>query len=150
MLSIVVMTAIVIGLLMLASPYTMTAISDVPSSDSVKSLLAGERGRVLTEPALVQIAFNAEDVDITMGVTVGATEVLPAGSRVTLQATVGILPVLPDDVLVETFGNDGDEIVIGAANADAAASREARVVVKVTAIEDVDLARVVRQSAGAV
>ena len=131
----------------MAIPYTLPAISDVPLGGTDLDLLDGLRGRTLTEPSLVQILLNGETVDITMGVTIGATEVLPSGSRVTLQATVGVLPVFPDDVLAESFGSKGDEIIVSARNAGAAAG-EARAVVRVTAIEDVDLIRVLKQSTG--
>lgn len=132
----------------MAEPYTLTAISDVPLSDSDNDLLDGQRGRTLTEPSLVEIALNAEDVDVSMSVTIGAVDVLSAGSRVTLQATVGVLPSLRDDVLVRSFGFAGNEIIIGARNADAAAAREARVIVRVTAVEDVDLMKVVQLATG--
>jgi len=132
----------------MAEPYTLTAISDVPLSESDNDLLDGQRGRTLTEPSLVEIALNAEDVDVTMSVTIGAIDVLSAGSRVTLQATVGVLPSLRDDVLVRSFGFAGNEIIVGARNADAAAAREARAIVRVTAVEDVDLMKVVTQAAG--
>jgi len=132
----------------MAEPYTLVAISDVPLSESDNDLLDGQRGRTLTEPSLVEIALNAEDVDITMGVTIGAIDVLSAGSRVTLQATVGVLPSLRDDVLVRSFGLAGNEIIISARNADAAAAREARAIARVTAVEDVDLMKVVAQAAG--
>lgn len=132
----------------MAEPYTLTAISDVPLSESDNDLLDGQRGRTLTEPSLVEIALNAEDVDVTMSVTIGAVDVLSAGSRVTLQATVGVLPSLRDDVLVRSFGLAGNEIIIGARNADAAAAREARAIVRVTAVEDVDLMRVVQSATG--
>jgi len=132
----------------MAEPYTLTAVSDVPLSDSDNDLLDGQRGRTLTEPSLVEIALNAEDVDITMGVTIGAIDVLSAGSRVTLQATAGVMPSLRDDVLVRSFGLGSNEIIISARNADAAAAREARAIVRVTAVEDVDLMKVVAQSAG--
>lgn len=132
----------------MADPYTLVAISDIPLSDRDNDLLDGQRGRTLNEPSLVEIALNGEDVDITMSVTIGAVDVLSAGSRVTLQATAGILPIFPDDVLVRTFGKAGDEIIIGGVNADAAAAREARTVVRVTAVEDVDLMKVVAQSTG--
>lgn len=150
MLIVLLLAALAVAAVVFGAPYTLTAIIAVPLSDRDDDLLDGKRGRTLTEPSLVEIALNAEDVDITMGATVGPTEVLPSGSRVTLQATVGVLPVFPDDVLVQTFGSVGDEIIIGAVNADAAAAREARVVVRVTAIEDVDLVRVLKQSTGAV
>ena len=132
----------------MGAPYTLTAISDVPLSDSDNDLLDGLRGRTLTEPSLVEIALNAEDVDVSFGVTVGPTEVLPSGSRATLQPTVGVLPIFPDDVLIQTFAGRGDEIIISARNADAAAAAEARAVVKVTAITDVDLRRAVLQAQG--
>lgn len=132
----------------MADPYTLTAISDVPLSEADNDLLDGQRGRTLTEPSLVEIALNAEDVDVTMSVTIGATDVLSAGSRVTLQATVGVLPSLRDDVLVRSFGLSGNEIIIGARNADAAAAREARAIVRVTAVEDVDLMKVVLAATG--
>ncbi len=134
----------------MASPYTITAISDIPLSDSVGDLFAEKRGRRLVEPALVEIALNAEDVDVTAGATVGATEVLSAGSRVTLQATVGILPVFPDDVLIQTFGNTGDEIIVSGVNADAVAAAELRAVAKITAVSDVALRRAILQGIGAV
>jgi len=134
----------------MAAPYTITAISDIPLSDSVGDLFAEKRGRRLTEPALVEIALNAEDVDVTAGATVGATEVLSAGSRVTLQATVGILPVFPDDILIQTFGGTGDEIIVSGVNADAAAAAELRAVAKITAISDVALRRAILQGVGAV
>jgi len=132
----------------MASPYTITAINDIAISGRVNDLFQGIRGRILTEPALVEIAYNAEDVDITVGTTLGPTEVLPAGSRVTLQATVGVLPILPDDVLVSSFGGATDEIIVSGVNADAAAARELRAVARVTAITDVALRRAVLQSTG--
>ena len=132
----------------MAEPYTLTAISDVPLSESDNDLLDGQRGRTLTEPSLVEIYLNAEDVDITMGVTIGAVDVLSAGSRVTLEALVGRLPSIQDDRLVSTFGLAGNEIIISARNADAAAANEARAIVKVTAVEDVDLMNAVRNASG--
>jgi len=134
----------------MGSPYTIVAIEDIPLSDSVEDLFQGKRGRRLTEPALVEIALNAEDVDVTAGATLGSTEILSAGSRVTLQATVGILPVFPDDVLIQSFGGVGDEIIVSGVNADAAAAAELRAVAKVTAISDVALRRAVLQGVGAV
>jgi len=134
----------------MASPYTITAIFDIPLSDSADDIFSGKRGRRLIEPALVEIALNAEDVDVTAGVTLGATEVLSAGSRVTLQATVGLLPLFPDDVLIQSFGNGSDEIIVSGVNADSGAARELRAVAKVTAVSDVALRRAVLQGVGAI
>jgi len=124
-------------------PYSMTVINDVALSSTVQNVLAGLRGRTLQANSMVEVFMNAEDVDMSVGVTVGATEALPAGSRVTLNATVGDMPSTRDDRVVRTFGNRGDEIVIQAVNADAAAAVEIRVIVWVTEIDDVALANAV-------
>jgi len=134
----------------MGSPYTLVAISDIPATDNVEDLFVGKRGRRLTDAALVEIAINGEDVDLTAGATVGTTEILSAGSRITLQATVGILPIFPDDVLISTFGNSGDEIIVSGVNADAAVAAELRAVAQVTAISDVALRRAALQGIGRV
>ena len=124
-------------------PYSMTVINDVALSSTVQNVLAGLRGRTLQSASMVEVFMNAEDVDMSVGVTVGATEALPAGSRVTLNATVGDMPSTRDDRVVRTFGNRGDEIVIQAVNGDAAAAVEIRVIVWVTEVDDVALANAI-------
>lgn len=128
----------------MAGPYTITQIFDIPLSDNIDDLLTGKRGRVLPEASLVEVALNVEDVDVSVGVLIGATDALSAGSRVTLQATVGVMPIFPDDAIIRTFGDAGDEIIISAVNADAAAAREVRAVVRVTPIDDVMLMNAVK------
>lgn len=124
-------------------PYSMTVINDVALASTVQNILAGLRGRTLQNSSMVEVFMNAEDVDMSVGVTVGATEALPAGSRVTLNATVGVMPSTRDDRVVRTFGNRGDEIVIQAVNGDAAAAAEIRAIVWVTEIDDVALANAI-------
>jgi len=127
-------------------PYSMTVIEDIPlGGGTSENLLGVRRGRTLSGPSLVEIFLNAEDVDVTFGVTVGATEALPAGSRVTLNAVVGVMPSTRDDKVVSTFGNKGDEIVIQVVNNDAVAAAEARAIVWVTELDDVTLKRFVRE-----
>ncbi len=128
----------------MAGPYTITAIFDIPLSDRVDDLLTGRRGRVVPEASLVEIALNVEDVDVTVGVTVGAIDALSAGSRVTLQAVVGTMPIFPDDAIIRTFANPGDEIIISGVNADAAVAAEIRAVVRVTPVDDVALMNAVK------
>lgn len=132
----------------MAGPYTITAIFDIPLTDRVDDLLTGRRGRVVPEASLVEIALNVEDVDVTLGVTIGAIDALAAGSRVTLQATVGVMPIFPDDAIIRTFANAGDEIIISAVNADAAAAAEVRAIVRVTPIDDVALMNAVKAQQG--
>lgn len=128
----------------MAGPYTITAVNDIPLSDRIDDLLTGRRGRVVAEASLVEIALNVEDVDVTVGVTIGAIDALSAGSRVTLQATIGVMPIFPDDAIIRTFADAKDEIIISAVNADAAAAREVRAVVRVTPIDDVMLMNAVK------
>jgi len=118
----------------MSGPYTVANITDVALS-STASLLAAEAGRTLAEPSRVKIYANRETVDVTMTITVGPDQVasdLPPA----IQATIGAIPIVPDNLIVDTFGDSGDEIVIRARNSDAAAAREARVLVLVTPIDD--------------
>ncbi len=116
--------------------YSLIAINDIAIDSQITNLVADQGGRVLTEPSLVTIAVNGEDVDISIGIRIGTTEVLRAGSRVTLQATVGVLPIMPDDVIAQVIGVKDDEIIVSARNADAAAAREVRTIILVTPLSD--------------
>lgn len=129
-------------------PQSLTGISDIPLSGSVDNVVANLQGRVLTEPSVVLIALNRESVDVLVGVSVGATQVLPAGSAVTVQATIGVMPVLPDDMIITTAGLKGDEIIVAGTNADAAAPRELRTVIKIIPVEDMALLRAVQSLQG--
>jgi len=129
---------------MAAFGYSLTAIEDIPLSDSIANLFANQGGRTLAEPSLVVLALNAEDVDVSAGIRVGSTEVLSALSRVTLQATVGVLPILPDDIIAQTFAQAGDEIIVSGNNNDAAAARELRGIVFVIPVNAVSLMKSVQ------
>jgi len=118
----------------MASPYTISNITDVPLS-TTSSLLAGERGRILPEPSRVRIYANRETAAILYNITVGAESAVQDGVSA-INATAGDTPSIRDDKIADTFGNAGDEIVIRAANSDGAAAREARVVVFVTPVDD--------------
>lgn len=124
---------------MAAFGYSLTEVNDIAISSKITNLYADQGGRVLSEISLVTFALNGEDVDITAGIRLGSTEVLSAGSRVTLQATVGVLPIMPDDVIAQVFGEANDEIIVSGDNADAAAARELRGITFVTPADDVEL-----------
>jgi len=124
---------------MAAFGYSLIAINDIAISSAIPNLFADQGGRILAEPSLVTVALNGEDVDISAGIRIGPTEVLAANSRVTLQATVGVLPILPDDVVAQVIGEASDEIIVSGRNADAAAARELRGIVLVTPVSDVDI-----------
>lgn len=122
----------------MAAPRTITNITDV-GIGATESLIAGEQGRTLMEPSRVQIYANQENVNVSFTITIGADQVASAAAA-SIQATAGVMPIAPDDLLVDSFGDRGDEIVIRAQNTDAAAS-EARVRVLVTPLDDVTLQR---------
>lgn len=124
---------------MAAFGYSLTEVNDIAISSKITNLFADQGGRVLSEPSLVTFALNGEDVDITAGIRLGPTEVLSAGSRVTLNSNVGELPIMPDNVLAQVIGEESDEIIVSGDNADAAAARELRGVVFVTPADDVAL-----------
>ena len=121
----------------MATPYTIARIVDVALS-SRANLVEGVSGNLLTGDSRIRIYLNRETVDITFDVTVGSNRALEAGTSA-INATAGAGPVIPDDLMIETFGSAGDQISIIAVNADAAAAREGRCIVMVTEVDDVAL-----------
>jgi len=121
----------------MARPYTLTVINDIPLSSTVQNLLEGRSGRILDEPSRVRIYATRETVDVTMGETLGREEILPAGSVTNISTVIGSLPSRQDDLITETFGNGGEEIIVQGVNADAAAARELRLLVDVKAVTDI-------------
>lgn len=122
----------------MSSPQTITNITNV-GIGATASLLAAEAGRTLTEPSRVRIYANQKNINVTFTITIGAQQVASAAVSA-IQAAAGVMPIVPDNLLVESFGDVGDEIVVRAQNTDAAPS-EARVMVQITAIDDLALLR---------
>jgi hypothetical protein len=117
-------------------PTGFTVVRDIPLSDTVVDIAIGIPGADISEPALVLIAMNGETVDIRAQVSIGTAQVLPE-SRVTVQATIGVLPVTPDDILVATLGSAGESITIKGTNLDSAAARELRAKVQIFPMSDI-------------
>lgn len=88
----------------------------------------------LKEASVVQIFMNRESVDVTAQVKVGDVEVMPQGPSA-INATVGDVPLVPDDLIVNTIGNAGDQIQVLGTNVNAAA-QEIGLIVKIVALED--------------
>jgi len=118
-------------------PYTMNAVIDVPIAGA-SSLLDGQSGRVLAEASRVRIFLNRESTDITYSVLIGKENVLEAGGGAVINTVDGDLPSTRDDLMIDTFGGAGDEVLIRAANVNAAL-QEARAIVMVTPVDDVVL-----------
>jgi len=121
----------------MASPYTMVAVSDLPIAGSA-SMLEGQSGRTLQEASRIRIYLNRESVDVTFSILVGKENVLESGAGAAINATDGDLPSTRDDLLVDTFGLPGDEILIKGSNVNAAL-QEGRAIVMVTPVDDVVL-----------
>jgi len=122
----------------MARPVSLTKVEDIPLSESNDDIILGVPGSVVSEPSLVQVALNGETTDVTAQVSIGGAQVLPQ-SNVTVQATAGILPITPDDILVTSFGNSSERITIRGTNKDAAAARELRAKVVVFPTSDIAL-----------
>lgn len=117
-------------------PVSFTVVRDLALSSTVVDIAANIPGADVKEPSLVLIALNGETADIRAQVSLGAAQVLPE-SRVTVQATIGVLPITPDDILVASLANGGDAITIKGTNLDAAAAREIRAKVMVFPMSDI-------------
>jgi len=128
----------------MARPYTITAIGVIPLSDNIANIIEGIRGRTVPEDSYVEIAANMGDADVSMSVTIGSDQVFPQGP-VNLEAGAGVLPSVDDDNIIRTFARGGDEIIVRGQNDDAAAAAQLRVVIVVTPIDDVVLARSMRE-----
>jgi len=120
----------------MARSYTITAITDI-DANSDASLLDGLRGRVLEEASRVLIFMTREAINVLATITIGGTEV--AGrSLPQINATVGTKPVVPDDLLVDSAGLAGEEIIITGTNLTAGAL-ELRALVFVVPLSDAGL-----------
>jgi len=122
----------------MASPYTMINVTDVAIAGTA-SLLSEESGRTLAAPSRIQIYLNRESVDVSFTITVGGERILLNGGA-RINTTAGDIPTLPNDAIADTFGMAGMEIVIQAANVNAAL-QEARTIVRVTEVDDNALAQ---------
>jgi len=122
----------------MAVPVGFTVVNDIPLSDSVVDIALGFPGAILAEDSLVIIALNGETPDIRAQISVGGNQVFPEGN-VTVQATGGVLPATPDDVVIATFGKAGNAITIRGTNLDAAAARELRAKVQTFPTSDIML-----------
>lgn len=105
--------------------YSIKLNRDVPLGET-ENLLAGLEGRTLEEDSVVVLFLNQEAVSGSWQITVGSRQVLQQNAIATLQATVGVMPIIPDDVAILTTGEKGQEIIVNATNGDGAAAREMR------------------------
>lgn len=109
--------------------YSIAAIAKIPIAGSVANVIADLPGVKLALRSLVQIFMTREAVLVLASVTIGGTQVYPAGPT-NIETVVGSLPSTQDDMVIEAVGGPGDEIIIAGTNTGAAI-RELRALVKV-------------------
>ena len=123
---------------MAADGYTLTAVDDVPLTGNTANILGQQPGVTLPGNAqqlyVILIFMTREGVDVSIGITVGGSSVLTSPSPVNINTTVGSLPSYQDDRICQVVAQGGDDIVISAANVNAAA-QEARALVIVQPID---------------
>jgi len=119
--------------------YSISAISDIAANSS-DSLIDGLRGRTLEEPSRVVVFASREAINVLLSVTIGGVDV-GAGLLAQVLAAVGTKPVVPDDLIIDSAGLKGDEIIVTGQNLTAAAL-ELRVLIFVVPISDNALNRV--------
>jgi len=117
-------------------PVAFNVINDIPAAESIVDIAANIPGSVLQEDSLVIIYMNGETVDLRTQISIGQNQVLPE-SPVSVQATGGVLPTTPDDVVIASFGTKGAAITIRGTNLDGAAARELRAKVQVFPTSDI-------------
>jgi len=115
---------------MASEPKVIRGINDVGATLTV-NVLAGETGRTLSEPSMISIFANQEAVTGSWQCNIGVAQILPQNSPATLQATVGVMPSIRDDLLVLSTGDVQDEIFLNYTNGDAAVAREGRFIVNI-------------------
>jgi len=118
--------------------YSIKINRDVPLGDT-ENLLAGLEGRTLEEDSIIAIFLNQEAVSGAWQITIGSRQVLQQNAIATLQATVGVMPIIPDDIAVLTNGEASQEIILNATNGDGASAREMRVSLFVMPVAERDI-----------
>lgn len=108
---------------------------DLAISASGYNVLTGIAKAKLTEPSAITIFLNRESVDVTAQILIGDREVYSLGPA-SVNATVGDMPIVPDDLIIKTTGFAGEEIQILGTNVNAAA-QELGYLVQIAAISDV-------------
>ena len=123
---------------MAAQGYSIATNAKIPLTGDTPNIVEGLQGITLRQPSRVRVYLSRESVDVTCGVNIGGTQVLQTGAPAPLNATVGSMPKIQDDLVCEVFARPNDLIIISGANKNAA-EQELRVLLQVMPIDDVIL-----------
>jgi len=114
--------------------YSIASIFDVPAGATEPNIIKNKPGVTLNEPSLVRVFMTREDVDQEITITIGGTQIYPAGP-VDIEAASGTLPSTQDNLVAEVFAGKGDDIIITAFNSNAS-PRQVRALVMVMPVDD--------------
>lgn len=121
---------------MAAVGYSIAVIEAIPLTGKVDNLVEGLQGITLQQPSRVRVWLSREDVLVLAGVNIGGVQVLQTGSPTPIDATVGAMPKIQDDLMVEVFADRNDLILVSATNTNAA-DKELRALIQVLPLDDV-------------
>jgi len=119
----------------MAPPYSIAQVTDIPATTTDQNIILGRPGQTVDEDSEVIIYATRESVDVTFGITFGQQVVLPVGSPANISTVAGSLPSVQDDEIARGLIPAGADIIVQAENVNAAA-QEMRVLLKITALDD--------------
>lgn len=122
-------------------PYSISAITDI-LANSTSNLIEGLRGRTLPGPSRVTGYMTREAINVLTAITIGGESVVQGGLA-QINATVGTSPIVPDNMLFDSFGFGGEEVIVEGQNLTAGAL-ELRVLLFITPLDDVSLQRILQ------
>lgn len=100
--------------------------TDVAASTTVDNVLANKFNRVLQAPSKVTVAITGELAEDGFATVIVGREILIDDQLV---PDTNAFPRNPEDILVQTVANAGEEIIVKVRNADAAAANTIRTAV---------------------
>jgi len=106
---------------------------DIPAGETVNVLTSFSQA-LLKEASRIQIFLNRESISIKAQAKIGDTEVFPLGGMA-VNPTLGDVPIIPGDVVVNSAGMPAEEIEINATNTNVA-PQEIGFTVKIVSVED--------------
>jgi len=126
------------------SGQSLAVVTTLSAGEKNPNLIVGKVGEQLPAgPTVVQIFLTRSSPLVTFVITIGASNVYPDPGPANINAVDGSLPSTQDDEVISVVSTGAEKIVIAATNTDAG-DQEARVLLKMTPIDDQLLVQAVR------
>jgi len=115
------------------------------AANAEANVIVGRKGTTLTADSMIGIWLNRAAVGLTFSMFVGAEAIMErAGAAV--DAAAGQTPSFQDDHVIDTFGRQGDLLVLNVTNTTAGAL-EAGFILRITEIDDAILTKCMQDAA---